>query len=118
MLSDTSRTEIAAAKRACFAALGTEKDGKVTLTYRLLGADNVGFKAGNIADSGEALGKDDDSAVMRDAESVMSGDLMLKLVRIMEIDPWLGILESLVIGMPSASAFALVSSSGRALGLN
>ena len=81
VLSDTSRTEIAAAESARFAALATAWDGKVTLTYRLR-ADNVGFKAGNIADFCERWGKDHDFAVMLDADSVMSVDLMLKLVRI------------------------------------
>ncbi|MEA2962275.1 MAG: rane glycosyltransferase, partial [Alphaproteobacteria bacterium] len=101
VLSDTSKTEIAAAERARFAALATAWNGRITLTYRLR-ADNVGFKAGNIADFCERWGKDHDFAVMLDADSVMSVDLLLKLVRIMQIDPRLGILQSLVIGMPSA----------------
>ena len=116
VLSDTSRTEIAAAESARFAALATAWDGKVTLTYRLR-ADNVGFKAGNIADFCERWGKDHDFAVMLDADSVMSVDLMLKLVRIMQIDPRLGILQSLVIGMPSASAFARIFQFGMRLGM-
>jgi membrane glycosyltransferase len=54
---------------------------------------------------------------MLDADSVMSVDLMLKLVRIMQIDPRLGILQSLVIGMPSASAFARIFQFGMRLGM-
>src|SRR3954453_280393 len=116
VLSDTSRPEIAAAERARFAALETAWNGRITLTYRLR-ADNVGFKAGNIADFCERWGKDHDFAVMLDADSVMSVDLLLKLVRIMQIDPRLGILQSLVIGMPSASAFARIFQFGMRLGM-
>src|SRR3954449_6468850 len=116
VLSDTSRTDVAAAESARFAALATAWEGKVGLTYRLR-PDNVGFKAGNIADFCERWGKDHDFAVMLDADSVMSVDLLLKLVRIMQIDPRLGILQSLVIGMPSASAFARIFQFGMRLGM-
>ena len=54
---------------------------------------------------------------MLDADSVMTVDLVLKLVRIMQIDPGLGILQSLVIGMPSASAFARIFQFGMRLGM-
>src|SRR4051794_1598601 len=116
VLSDTSRTEIAAAESARFAALATAWDGKVTLTYRLR-ADNVGFKAGNIGDFCARWGKDHDFAIMLDADSAMSVDLILKLVRIMQTDPSLGILQSLVIGMPSASPFARIFQFGMRLSM-
>ena len=90
--------------------------GRVALTYRRR-ANNIGFKAGNIGDFCERWGKDHDFAVMLDADSVMTVDLVLKLVRIMQIDPRLGILQSLVIGMPSASAFARIFQFGMRLGM-
>ena len=116
VLSDTSEAEIAAAERARFAALAAAWDGKVMLTYRLR-ASNVGFKAGNIADFCQRWGKEHDFAVMLDADSVMTVDLLVKLVRMMQIDPRLGILQSLVIGMPSASAFARIFQFGMRLGM-
>ena len=91
-------------------------DGRVPLTYRRR-VQNTGFKAGNVADFCERWGKDHDFAVMLDADSVMTVDLVLKLVRIMQIDPRLGILQSLVIGMPSASAFARIFQFGMRLGM-
>ena len=54
---------------------------------------------------------------MLDADSVMTIDLVLKLVRIMQLDPSLGIMQSLVIGMPSASAFARIFQFGMRLGM-
>ena len=116
VLSDTSEAEIAAAERARFAALAAAWDGKVMLTYRRR-TSNVGFKAGNIGDFCERWGNEHDFAVMLDADSVMTVDLLVKLVRMMQIDPRLGILQSLVIGMPSASAFARIFQFGMRLGM-
>jgi membrane glycosyltransferase len=116
VLSDTNEAEIAAAERARFAALAAAWNGKVMLTYRLR-SSNVGFKAGNIADFCQRWGHEHDFAVMLDADSVMTVDLLVKLVRMMQIDPRLGILQSLVIGMPSASAFARIFQFGMRLGM-
>jgi membrane glycosyltransferase len=116
VLSDTSDAATAAAEDACFAALAETWRGRVALTYRRR-ADNVGFKAGNIADFCERWGKQHDFAITLDADSVMSVDLVLKVVRIMQLDPQLGILQTLVIGMPSASAFARIFQFGMRLSM-
>src|SRR5499426_1589021 len=100
VLSDTSEADAAAAEDARFAALAAAWRGQVALTYRRR-AQNVGFKAGNVRDFCERWGKNHDFAIMLDADSVMTVDLVLKLVHIMQIDPQLGIVQSLVIGMPS-----------------
>jgi Glycosyl transferase family group 2 len=116
VLSDTSEPDIAAAEDTRFAALAATWQGRIALSYRRR-ASNIGFKAGNIGDFCRRWGKDHDFAVMLDADSVMTVDLVLKLVRIMQIDPRLGILQSLVIGMPSASAFARIFQFGMRLGM-
>ena len=116
VLSDTSEAGIAAAEDTRFAALAAAWRGRVAVTYRRR-AMNVGYKAGNVGDFCERWGKDHDFAVTLDADSVMTVDLVLKLVRIMQIDPRLGILQSLVIGMPSASAFARIFQFGMRLGM-
>jgi len=116
VLSDTSETDIAAAEDARFAALAAAWRGQVALTYRRR-AQNIGFKAGNVRDFCERWGKNHDFAIMLDADSVMTIDLVLKLVRIMQIDPRLGIVQSLVIGMPSASAFARIFQFGMRLSM-
>src|SRR5262245_2764631 len=116
VLSDTSEADMTAAEDARFAALAAAWRGQIALTYRRR-AENTGFKAGNIADFCGRWGKDHDFAVMLDADSVMTVDLVLKLVRLMQIDPQLGIVQSLVIGMPSASAFARIFQFGMRLGM-
>jgi membrane glycosyltransferase len=116
VLSDTSEADIAAAEDARFAALAAAWRGRVALTYRRR-VQNIGFKAGNVRDFCERWGKDHDFAIMLDADSMMTVDLVLKLVRIMQIDPRLGIVQSLVIGMPSASAFARIFQFGMRLSM-
>jgi membrane glycosyltransferase len=116
VLSDTSESAIAAAEDERFGALIAFWRGRVALTYRRRTA-NVGFKAGNVADFCARWGKGHDFAVLLDADSVMTVELVLKLVRIMQLEPQLGILQSLVIGMPSASAFARIFQFGMRLGM-
>src|SRR5262249_21348083 len=100
VLSDTDEHEIATAEDVCFATLAGSWRGRIALTYRRR-SHNVGFKAGNVGDFCARWGKHHDFAILLDADSFMTVDLVLKLVRIMQIDPSLGILQTLVIGMPS-----------------
>jgi membrane glycosyltransferase len=116
VLSDTDDSHIAAAEDACFAALAAAWRERIAVTYRRR-AQNLAFKAGNIGDFCARWGKDHDFAIMLDADSVMTVDLVLKLVRIMQIDPTLGILQSLVVGMPSASPFARIFQFGMRLSM-
>jgi membrane glycosyltransferase len=116
VLSDTDESNIAAAEDARFAALTAAWRGQIAVTYRRR-AQNIAFKAGNIGDFCVRWGKDHDFAIMLDADSVMTVDLVLKLVRIMQIDPRLGILQTLVIGMPSASPFARIFQFGMRLSM-
>lgn len=116
VLSDTDNSAVAAAEDRAFAALADEWKGKLAVTYRRR-AKNTGYKAGNIRDFCERWGKDHEFAVTLDADSVMTVDAVLRLVRVMQIDPRLGIVQSLVIGMPSASAFARIFQFGMRLGM-
>jgi membrane glycosyltransferase len=116
VLSDTSEPAIAAAEDTCFAALAAQWRGRLAITYRRR-AVNTGFKAGNIREFCDRWGKDHELAVMLDADSVMTADAVLRLVRLMQADPRLGILQSLVIGMPSTSAFARIFQFGMRLGM-
>jgi membrane glycosyltransferase len=52
-----------------------------------------------------------------DADSLMSGEAILRLARIMQAHPKLGILQSLVVGAPSKSAFARIFQFGMRHGM-
>jgi membrane glycosyltransferase len=69
---------------------------------------NTGFKAGNVRDFLDRWGSHYDVMIPLDADSLMSGESIVRLVRIMQANPRLGILQSLVVGMPSPSFFARV----------
>lgn len=116
ILSDTSRPDVAVAEQAAFEALARKWAGRLPVTYRHR-AVNTGFKAGNIRDFLERWGDGHDFMVTLDADSFMTGPGVLRLVDIMQRRPQLGILQSLVIGMPTTSAFARLFQFGMRLGL-
>jgi len=116
ILSDTSDPKIATVEEARFAELANVWDGRVAMTYRRR-AINTGFKAGNIRDFCEQWGSKHEFAVSLDADSFMTAEATLLLVRIMQADPELGILQGLVVGLPSTSAFARVFQFGMRLGM-
>jgi membrane glycosyltransferase len=116
VLSDSSDASIASGEEAHFAALSARWGDRVPVTYRRR-AVNTGYKAGNIRDFCERWGSKHDFAVTLDADSFMTADAILRLVRIMQAEPKLGILQGLIVGLPSTSAFARVFQFGMRLGM-
>jgi membrane glycosyltransferase len=116
VLSDTSDANIAGNEEACFAALTSRWRDRIAITYRRRTV-NTGYKAGNIREFCERWGGKHDFAVTLDADSFMTADAVLRLVRIMQADPKLGILQGLIVGLPSTSAFARVFQFGMRLGM-
>jgi membrane glycosyltransferase len=116
ILSDTGDAEIASKEEARFGALASRWRGHIALTYRRR-EHNVGYKAGNIRDFCERWGGEYEFAVVLDADSLMTADAILRLVRVMQADPKLGILQGLVVGLPSTSAFARIFQFGMRLGM-
>jgi membrane glycosyltransferase len=115
LLSDTSDLEIAAREdRALRAWRDAELDA--TILYRRRTA-NTGYKAGNLRDFCERWGDEFDLMLPLDADSIMAGETIAFMVRIMESYPRLGLLQSLVVGMPSDSAFARVFQFGMRHGM-
>ena len=116
ILSDTGDPDLAAAEEARLAAFAAEWRGRIAVTYRRR-AVNTAFKAGNIRDFCREWGADYDFALTLDADSFMTADAVLRLVRIMQSDAKLGIVQSLVVGLPSTSAFARLFQFGMRLGM-
>jgi membrane glycosyltransferase len=116
ILSDTDNPSVAEAEQQLFASMAEKWRERLRITYRRRQI-NTAFKAGNIRDFCDRWGKDHDFALVLDADSVMTAPAVLRLVRIMQAEPQLGILQSLVIGMPSASAFARLFQFGMRLGM-
>jgi membrane glycosyltransferase len=116
ILSDTDQPDVAGAEQDAFAGLRRKWAGRFAVTYRRREV-NTGFKAGNIRDFLERWGDRHDFMVTLDADSFMTAAGILRLVGIMQRAPRLGILQSLVIGMPTTSAFARLFQFGMRLGL-
>jgi membrane glycosyltransferase len=116
VLSDTSDADIAAIEERCFAALASRWRDRIAIVYRRR-AVNTAYKAGNIREFCERWGSKHDFAVTLDVDSFMTADAILRLVRIMQADPCLGILQGLIVGLPSTSAFARLFQFGMRLGM-
>ncbi len=116
ILSDTNVADVADAEAAGVATWKAEdKDGD-RIVYRRR-TDNSGFKAGNVRDFCDRWGRDFELMIPLDADSVMSGETIVKLVRMMQAHPRLGLVQSLVVGMPSSSAFARIFQFGMRHGM-
>ena len=116
VLSDTNDAAVATAEEALAAAWAREIGEPARLTYRRR-SDNAGFKAGNVRDFCERWGDRYELMLPLDADSVMSGETILSMARMMQAYPRLGILQSLVVGMPSRSAFARIFQFGMRQGM-
>ena len=116
ILSDSNQPEIAEAEKKAAAALADRFESTLEVTYRRR-ERSVGYKAGNIRDFCERWGPVHEFAIVLDADSVMTPQAMLRLVRIMEAQPRIGILQTLVTGLPSKSPFARIFQFGMRLGM-
>lgn len=116
VLSDSFEDDIIVDEKREFGKLKREWAGQIEVTYRLRD-DNPGFKAGNIQDFCNRWGGNHDFMLTLDADSVMSASSVLRLVRLMQKNPNLGILQSLVVGLPSDSAFTRVFQFGMRMGM-
>jgi membrane glycosyltransferase len=116
VLSDTNDETIAQQEQACFEAMRQRWANQVAITYRCR-EDNTGYKAGNIADFCQRWGAQYEFALTLDADSFMTSDAIVRLIRMMQSNPRLGILQGLVVGLPSTSAFTRLFQYGMRLGM-
>jgi membrane glycosyltransferase len=116
ILSDTNDRIIAAQEQSCFDAMQQRWSSRIAITYRCR-TDNTGYKAGNIADFCKRWGAQHDFALTLDVDSFMTSGSMLRLVRMMQASPHLGILQGLVVGLPSTSAFTRLFQYGMRLSM-
>ncbi len=105
VLSDSSDAQIAAREETLFAAHRARLAGLGQAHYRRR-ADNAGYKAGNVRDFLERWGDDYALMLPLDADSLMSGQAIVRLCRVMQRHPKLGVLQSLAVGAPAESGFA------------
>ena len=116
MLSDSDLPEIIEGEQQVAARLSERFGPQLQITHRRR-ESHEGYKAGNIRDFCERWGTLHRFAIVLDADSVMTSAAMLRLVRIMQANQKIGILQTLVTGLPSTSPFARVFQFGMRLGM-
>lgn len=118
VLSDSDDVTVASSEEAAVEAWRQQAGPKMSerIIYRRRD-ENTGFKAGNVRDFCTRWGASYEFMLPLDADSLMSGNAIVRLVRMMQAYPNIGILQSLVVGMPSSSAFARIFQFGMRHGM-
>jgi membrane glycosyltransferase len=117
VLSDTNDGDVAFAEEQAFEAWKARAGASADRLFYRRRVSNEGFKAGNVRDFCERWGADYEFMLPLDADSLMDGATILRMVRIGQAYPRLGILQSLVVGAPSRSAFARIFQFGMRHGM-
>ena len=116
VLSDTQDPVTAAAEERAVAAFRAADTTPARIHYRRRTA-NDGFKAGNIMDFLDHHAEGFELMLTLDADSAMSADAVMRLVRAMLADPMLGIVQHLTVGRPASSAFPRLFQFGMRAGM-
>jgi membrane glycosyltransferase len=114
LLSDTPGP--AAAEKQAIEAFRAADPAPARIRYRRR-ATNAGYKAGNIMDGLDHLAADFALAVVLDADSRMTAPAVLRLARILEGAPRLGLVQQLAVGSPAEVAFPRLFQFGMRAGM-
>ncbi|ASK34278.1 glucans biosynthesis glucosyltransferase MdoH [Alloalcanivorax mobilis] len=105
VLSDSRDADVWLAERGGWQRLCDDLGVQGRLFYRHRPV-NLNFKSGNVADFLRRWGRDYRYMVVLDADSLMGGDTLVRLVRHMELEPGVGILQTNPTLVNARSAFA------------
>ncbi len=111
VLSDSRREELGSLEEREYAALCERLGAHGRIFYRRR-ADNAGRKAGNIADWVRRFGGAYEQMLILDADSVMTGDTIVRLVAGMESNPDVGLIQSLPVVVGGRTLFARMQQFG------
>lgn len=116
VISDTDDAAVAQEEETLFAANRAALAGLGTAKYRRRD-DNTGYKAGNVWEFLRDFGQPYRFFVPLDADSTMGGDAIVRMCRIMQAKPRIGILQSLAVGAPADSVFGRIFQFGMRHGM-
>ncbi|MFO7716485.1 glucans biosynthesis glucosyltransferase MdoH [Desulfosarcina sp.] len=105
VLSDTTKPDLWVEEERAWASACRKTDSFGSLFYRHR-TPNIKHKSGNIADFCRRWGRAYKYMVVLDADSIMSGQTLVRMVQIMEQDPSIGILQSVPIPAGRSSLHA------------
>lgn len=109
VLSDSSDVAAIAAEEKA-----ARSDARIRYRRRV---SNRGFKAGNVMDFLDHHAAGFDFAITLDADSQMTAAAVVQLVRIMQADPKLGLVQHLTVGLPATAAFPRLFQFGMRAGM-
>jgi membrane glycosyltransferase len=116
VLSDSSVPRTIEAEEAACTAFRAKHGEASRLVYRRRTA-NEGYKAGNVRDFCETWGKQYEFMLLLDADSLLTGETILRLVRTMHANPRIGVLQTTMVGVLMPSFFAQVFEFGHRLSM-
>ena len=93
ILSDSRSPDIWLEEETAWYDLVTELGAEGRIFYRRRPV-NLNFKSGNVADFLRRWGRRHKYMVVLDADSLLSGDTLCQMVRLMELEPQVGILQT------------------------
>jgi len=105
ILSDSRDPNVWLAEQATWFRLCQELDAANHLFYRRRTV-NLRYKSGNVADFLRRWGRYYEYMIVLDADSVISGEAMVRMVRHMQLEPQIGILQTNPTLINARSAFA------------
>ena len=105
ILSDTTDPDIWLAEEMAWSHLNREFAGRIDIFYRHR-PRNLARKSGNIADFCESWGYRYDYMIVLDADSVMSGDCLTRMVARMDSHPRVGLIQVPPVPVMRESLFA------------
>ncbi|MBE7204156.1 MAG: glucans biosynthesis glucosyltransferase MdoH, partial [Parafilimonas terrae] len=105
VLSDTRSGAVLAQEQAEWASISSEWPDGLFYRHR---AVNTGRKAGNIQDFFDRAGGSYDFAIVLDADSLMSGGAMRRLIRLMEEHPRVGLIQTVSFATGRETLFARI----------
>lgn len=105
ILSDTTNPDLFGVEEAAFLTLRDRTGGVDRIFYRRR-EKNIERKAGNIADWVRRWGGNYPQMLILDADSLMSGDSIVRMAAAMEVNPGVGLIQTLPMVVNGTSLFA------------
>lgn len=105
LLSDTTDATIAQAERDTWQELQSRLGALGQQAFYRRREKNIGRKVGNLSDFCQRWGANYEHMIVLDADSIMTGDCLLKMVRAMQANPRTGLIQTVPIPVRQTTFF-------------
>jgi len=105
LLSDTTNLTIAQAERDAWQLLQQRLGDLGKQTFYRRREKNIGRKVGNLAEFCQRWGANYEHMIVLDADSIMTGDCLVKMVRAMQANPRTGLIQTIPIPVRQTTFF-------------